>query len=209
MSELEEYMMEPDGPPDRREFLKCACTVACGGAAMLAPVGAATLVYLDPLFKKSGEKPFLKIANLDTLPVDGTPRKFSIVTSKQDAWNKYSAAPVGAIFLRRISENEVVALNAKCPHTGCQVMPARQRRVSSAAVTTVRLRLTVQLMILPARPRAAWTSLKSKSETHPKYGCSFKILRPATKSRSPWYEVSDQLARPPYGSPEVHPGSAL
>lgn len=107
--------------PDRRHFLKCAGAAACGGLAILTPAAAGVVVYLDPLFKPGNNGHFVKIVDVKGLPSDGSPRKFSVVTSKRDAWNKFAAVPVGAVYLRRISEKEVLALNAICPHAGCFV----------------------------------------------------------------------------------------
>ena len=39
---------------------------------------------------------------------------------KQDAWNKLTNVPVGAVYLRRSGE-DVQALNVICPHAGCFV----------------------------------------------------------------------------------------
>lgn len=107
--------------PDRRHFLKCAATAACGGLAVLTPAAASLVVYLDPLFKQNESGQFVKIVNLNGLPADGSPRKFSVVTSKRDAWTQFSAVPVGAVYLRRVSDRQVLALNAICPHAGCFV----------------------------------------------------------------------------------------
>ena len=61
------------------------------------------------------------ITTLDTLPKDGTPQKFAIIAGRVDAWNKLPNAPIGAIYLRRVGEKGVEAINVVCPHAGCFV----------------------------------------------------------------------------------------
>jgi len=107
--------------PDRREFLKKACAAGIGTAIVLVPVAAGVTVLLDPLRRKSagGEKVF--VTTLDSLPEDGLPRKFPIVASRVDAWNKMPNTRVGAVYLRRPAGGKVEALNVVCPHAGCFV----------------------------------------------------------------------------------------
>jgi quinol---cytochrome c reductase iron-sulfur subunit, bacillus type len=114
-----ETKVEP--PADRREFLKKACCICVGTAATLPPVAAGIFVLVDPLHRKSSTGDFIHVTSLSALPEDGTPRKFSIVTTREDAWNKTPNVPVGAIYLRRPQPEKVQALNVVCPHAGCFV----------------------------------------------------------------------------------------
>jgi menaquinol-cytochrome c reductase iron-sulfur subunit len=107
--------------PERREFLKMAAAAGIGGAIILVPLGAGTAVLLDPLRRKAAAGELTFVTSLDSLPADGTPRKFAILASRIDAWNKFPNAPIGAIYLRRTGEKEVLALNVVCPHAGCFV----------------------------------------------------------------------------------------
>lgn len=93
---------------------------------MLAPIGAGVAVFLDPMRRKSAAGEFVRVGFLSALPEDGTPRKFSIVTTREDAWNKLPNVPVGAVYLRRVGQS-VQALNVVCPHAGCFVdfVPSR------------------------------------------------------------------------------------
>src|SRR6185436_8802440 len=54
-------------------------------------------------------------------PADGLPRKFPVIAAKVDAWNRFEAAPIGAVYLRRTADGKVEAFNAACPHAGCFV----------------------------------------------------------------------------------------
>jgi menaquinol-cytochrome c reductase iron-sulfur subunit len=113
--------MEQNEPEGRRDFLKKACAVCIGGASMVAPIGAGMAVFLDPMRKKAGAADFVHVGFLSALPEDGTPRKFTVLTTREDAWNKMTNVPVGAVYLRRIGPDRVQALNVVCPHAGCFV----------------------------------------------------------------------------------------
>ncbi len=91
--------------------------VTLGGTA----VGAA--VCLGPLRRKRHVSGVLltRVVTLDELPADGVPRSFPIYSSHFEAWNKLFGKPVGAVFLRRMSDGSLQALNAACPHAGCRV----------------------------------------------------------------------------------------
>jgi Rieske Fe-S protein len=75
---------------------------------------------LNPLRQKSQAGKFLRLAALETLPDDGTPRQFPVVMDRTDAWNRFPNEPVGAVFLRRIKQR-VLAFQVICPHAGCYV----------------------------------------------------------------------------------------
>lgn len=105
----------------RRDFLKKACAACLGGAVMLPPIGAGVAVLLDPLKRKSAQGAFVKVGFLSALPENGAPRKFSVLTTREDAWNKMTNVPVGAVYVRRTGPQSVQALNVACPHAGCFV----------------------------------------------------------------------------------------
>jgi menaquinol-cytochrome c reductase iron-sulfur subunit len=106
---------------DRRNFLKKSLALILGGAAALVPGITAIRVLLDPLQRHSTAGVAIKIAPLDALPADGVPRKFPVLASKEDAWNKFQNVPIGAVYLRRTKDNQLEALNVVCPHAGCFV----------------------------------------------------------------------------------------
>jgi menaquinol-cytochrome c reductase iron-sulfur subunit len=107
--------------PDRRGFLKKAATCVFGALSVLGPLGAAIAVVLDPARRKAAGALEVQVTNLTYLPADGIPRKFSIVASRVDAWNKTPPKPIGAVYLRRQVGKPVEALNVVCPHAGCFV----------------------------------------------------------------------------------------
>jgi menaquinol-cytochrome c reductase iron-sulfur subunit len=104
----------------RRGFLKAAAALVVGGVASLLPFLAGLCAFLDPLRHKSGGGRFVRVASLSALPEDGSPRRFSIIADREDAWNKFPQVPIGAVYLRRAGRL-VHALNVTCPHAGCPV----------------------------------------------------------------------------------------
>jgi menaquinol-cytochrome c reductase iron-sulfur subunit len=117
---MSQHLSNPSDPP-RRNFLKEAAAVALGGVAVLVPMAAGVAVLLDPLRRKAASLNAIRVASLSALPADGVPRKFPVLASRTDAWNKYPDVPIGAVYLRRVSEKEITALNVACPHAGCFV----------------------------------------------------------------------------------------
>ena len=110
----------PAGDENRRGFLGQAVAVLCGGATLLVPVAVGAVTFLNPLRQKSQSGEFMRLASLDALPDDGTPRKVPVIADRQDAWNRFPAEPIGAVFLRRTG-NDVAALQVICPHAGCSI----------------------------------------------------------------------------------------
>jgi len=108
-------------PPTRRGFLKQTGAILFGAVAGLVPFLSGLIVFFDPLRRKSRASQFVAVASLNALPEDGSPRKFAVLASRTDAWNKSPNAPIGAVYLRRAEGKAVQALNVVCPHAGCFV----------------------------------------------------------------------------------------
>jgi len=111
----------PSPPTDRREFISKAASVVIGGSLVVAPSVAGLCLFLDPLRRKSESGASVLVANLNSLPENGEPRKFSVLATRVDAWNRTPNVPVGAVYLQRVADNKVRALNVVCPHAGCFV----------------------------------------------------------------------------------------
>jgi len=98
-----------------------------GGLLFVCPALAGLAVVFDPLRLKSGRGELIRITTLDALPENGEPRRFPVTATRQDAWTRLPAEPIGAVFLRRTGPKTVEALNACCPHLGCMVDFKQQR----------------------------------------------------------------------------------
>lgn len=105
----------------RRNFFKEFMAVVIGGLVTAVPALAGLAVLMDPLRRKGGSGGLIRITSLEAIPESGLPKKFPVLADKQDAWNKLKDTPIGAVYLRRKSENKVQALNVICPHAGCFV----------------------------------------------------------------------------------------
>ena len=117
------FMTPPVLPTDseRRGFLKRAAAMAIGAVLGLVPFAAGLFTLIDPVRRKASSGRRVKVASLQALPGDGVPRKFPVISSRTDAWNKFPAVPIGAVYLRRTDEKTVEAFNVICPHAGCFV----------------------------------------------------------------------------------------
>ncbi|MEN6451115.1 MAG: Rieske 2Fe-2S domain-containing protein [Thermoguttaceae bacterium] len=103
---------------DRRGFLHKSLAVASAGLAVLVPTAVGVATFLNPLRQKGQAGQWKRLATLDTLPSDGTPQRVPVIADRTDAWTRFPAEPVGAVFLRRIGDG-AVAFQAMCPHQGC------------------------------------------------------------------------------------------
>ena len=104
----------------RRGFCGQAAAVLCGAVGLLIPAATGVAAFLNPLRQKSQGGQFLRLASLDVLPADGTPRKVPVIADRTDAWNRFPAEPIGAVFLRRVGR-KVEALQVLCPHANCSI----------------------------------------------------------------------------------------
>ncbi len=123
---MSETLGGPAGPccEQRRGFLEKAAAIGAGALAFVAPLGVGVSAFLHPLRQEGGsDGDLLKITSLESLPEDGTPRKFNVTADRVDAWNRFSNEPVGAVFLRRIpgQPGKVAAFQVICPHAGCAI----------------------------------------------------------------------------------------
>ncbi|MBI3414209.1 MAG: Rieske (2Fe-2S) protein [Verrucomicrobia bacterium] len=123
-------MTQPTQPPnsERRDFFKKAAAAVIGAVVGVFPALAGLTVILDPLRRKTSASGFVRVTSLAALPNDGVPRRFSVLSDRTDAWNKFPETPIGAVYLRRTGEKTAAALNVVCPHAGCFVDFVAARR---------------------------------------------------------------------------------
>jgi nitrite reductase/ring-hydroxylating ferredoxin subunit len=87
--------------------------------ALAVPSAIGIASALNPLRQKGQGGDFFRVASLDVLPEDGTPRKFPIIADRRDAWTLFPNEPIGSVWLRRVGPKAVKALCVVCPHAGC------------------------------------------------------------------------------------------
>ncbi len=117
---------------ERRNFLVKTGAAILGGIAALVPIGVGLFTFADPLRRRSTKQGdgYLRITSLDSVPDDGIPRQFAVLSDRTDAWNRFPDEPIGAIYLRRKKgEKTPEAFNAICPHAGCFVAFAAERNL--------------------------------------------------------------------------------
>ena len=107
---------------DRRGFVAKAAAIVIGAIIILFPFAAGLGPFFDPLRRRNDNQDSLTpLAKLSDLPEDGTPRRFQVITDRDDAWSRQPRQPVGAVYLRRLEGDKVQAFTATCPHAGCFV----------------------------------------------------------------------------------------
>lgn len=119
---------EPGKPPpikpgaDRRNFLVKLAAAGAGALAGIVPLVAGLVMSLDPLRRTVKPPSMRRVAELAEVPEDGQPLAVRVIDDRVDAWNLAKNEPIGLVFVRRAAEpGKVVALNAECPHAGCNV----------------------------------------------------------------------------------------
>lgn len=115
-----EESASPSAPP-RRDFLKKIAALGAGALALVVPAVGGLLVLFDPLRRRRSGGTSVRVTSIDSVPDDGTPRKFQVLATRVDAWNRTPDVPVGAVYLRRRPDGGVQAFNVVCPHAGCFV----------------------------------------------------------------------------------------
>lgn len=95
---------------------------------MIVPAAAGLVAWLDPLARDASGTAMVRVAALEALPPDGTPRRVTVVAGKRDGWTREPDVPLGAIYLRRTAKDKVVALHSVCPHAGCFVDYQAERK---------------------------------------------------------------------------------
>jgi len=142
--------------PPRRNILAAVTAMIIGAFVGLAPLAAGVATFLDPLLrrKKGGgdASRLLRVASLDAIPIDGTPIQVPVIADLTDAWNREPSQPIGAVYLRRQDEH-VVCFNAICPHAGCFVGYAADRKVFQCPCHTSSFKLDGERIMPSPSPR--------------------------------------------------------
>lgn len=123
--------------PARRGFFTRFFTGLLGFLVVAIPGFFGGAFFLDPLLRKrrgesaeastgggpvkDGEGYLLLNATIASLPADGTPVSYTVYDDKLNAWNRLANVQIGTIWLRRLSDAQVIAFSSVCPHLGCAV----------------------------------------------------------------------------------------
>lgn len=123
----------------RRQFLGVSVAAGLlGGLVGLVPAIPGFGVFLDPMLrsrKKAGaaaageSDKLLRVGTVDGVPADGTPIQVPVIADLTDVWNRESNQPIGSVFLRRLANGSIQCFNSICPHAGCKVSYAEDRKV--------------------------------------------------------------------------------
>ena len=114
-------MTDSSPATDRRTFLSKTTALVLGGLVSLAAPIAALFPILDPLRRGTDRRRMVRVASLAAVPDNGDPRKFPVLDTLVDAWNRTENVPVGAVYVQRTGDNQVRVLQTVCPHLGCSV----------------------------------------------------------------------------------------
>ncbi|MFM2093935.1 MAG: hypothetical protein RIS70_1059 [Planctomycetota bacterium] len=143
----------------RRGFLAALMATIAGVIVSCFPAVAGMTMFGTPIFSrsKSGSgagKPYRRVANIDSLPTDGTPVQVPVVADLVDAWSSEPDQPVGAVYLRKLGDGTVQCFNAICPHAGCFVGYAQERKVFQCPCHTSSFTLEGEIIQPSPSPRA-------------------------------------------------------
>jgi menaquinol-cytochrome c reductase iron-sulfur subunit len=142
----------------RRNVVAAVAATLIGGLVGIVPFAAGLATFLDPLLRRKkaggeGSATSRRVALLDALPVDGTPVQVPVVADLTDAWNREPNQPIGAVYLRRVADDKVECFNAICPHAGCFVGYAADRKVFQCPCHTSSFELDGQRIMPSPSPR--------------------------------------------------------
>ena len=179
---------------NRREVYRLG-TLALGGAMTLVLAVPGVAYLLDPLWKRGrggtgdgAEGGFYELpVRLGDLK-EGEPQVFPIEAERQDAWVKYPKEPVGAVWLVRQpsgAKEPVLALSAECPHLGCGVNLAADRRNFACPCHTSAFALDGRpLNEIPPRPMDR-LEVRLSGEADPRVRVRFRRFRSQTEEQIP------------------------
>jgi menaquinol-cytochrome c reductase iron-sulfur subunit len=143
--------------PRRRNVLAAAVATIVGTFVGFVPLAAGMVTFLDPLLRRKkaggeGSQRLIRVASVDAIPTDGTPVQVPVIADLTDAWNREANQPIGAVYLRR-EDAKIVCFNAICPHAGCFVGYAADRKVFQCPCHTSSFQLDGERIMPSPSPR--------------------------------------------------------
>lgn len=129
-----------DEQAKRRNVVYAILATIIGGLVGLFPFLSGLALFLDPAIKKrrAGTTAAItkrRVATLNTIPANGTPIQVPVIADLKDIWTVEPNQPIGAIYLRdtgkKDKDNQPIleCFNAICPHAGCFVAYAAERKL--------------------------------------------------------------------------------
>jgi menaquinol-cytochrome c reductase iron-sulfur subunit len=143
MNAIDRPPTESLAEPPRRDFLWSFGALIVGAATGLVGLVSGAWVFLDPLLRrpqkplsfreeKPGIKPgYVRVATLEAVPEDGVPRRYPVIADRIDAWNFMPSQPVGTVYMRRETGQDLQVFHSTCPHAGCSVSTVESSEGSS------------------------------------------------------------------------------
>ncbi len=129
-----------DDQAKRRNVVYAILATIIGGLVGVFPFLSGLALFLDPAIKKrkagvaTGGPTFRRVASLATVPVSGEPVQVPVIADLKDIWTVEPNQPVGAVYLRNSGQKDkdgkpiIECFNAICPHAGCFVAYAAERK---------------------------------------------------------------------------------
>ncbi len=143
--------------PPRRNVLAAVAAMIVGSFVGIVPFAAGLATFLDPLLRRKkadgeGSQRLIRVASVDAIPTNGTPIQVPVIADLTDAWNREANQPIGAVYLRR-ENDKIVCFNAICPHAGCFVGYAADRKVFQCPCHTSSFQLDGERIMPSPSPR--------------------------------------------------------
>lgn len=132
-----------DDQAKRRNIVYAILATIIGGLVGVFPFLSGLAFFLDPAIKKRKQPEgaadagpaFRRVASLATVPTNGTPVQVPVIADSKDIWTVEPNQPIGAVYLRDTGKKDanqqpiIECLNAICPHAGCFVAYAAERKL--------------------------------------------------------------------------------
>lgn len=111
--------MGSEASKSRRTFLGLLTMAGSAVIGLIVAVPGASYV-IDPLLRGSGKKGrWVRLGDLASYSNDH-PTAVPVEGEHVDAWTRADKVRLGMVWIRKKGE-QVVALNAECPHLGCKI----------------------------------------------------------------------------------------
>src|SRR5262245_45112879 len=101
--------------------IKASIAITIMVAVLAVPIAAGVACCVVGPLARSSRPKWVAVTTLETLPIDGTPRKFPIIVTQSDAWCHLPDEVIGYVYLRRVETPTKVQALRTTNHAGCLV----------------------------------------------------------------------------------------